>query len=451
MLPELFLDRMKNLLKEEYQIFLDSYNDINVRSLRFNNKLISKKEFQRRFPYSIEEIEYDNEGFYLNSDIKLGNSPFHHAGMIYFQDPAAMLPVNAADIKEDYKVLDLCAAPGGKTFQIASRLGAGGLLVANEINFSRSKVLLSNIERLGLSNVVLISLEASEIGRIYPNSFDVVLVDAPCSGEGMFRKDVASIQEWSINEVFMCARRQLELLNSIANTVKENGYIIYSTCTYSLEENEMVVNEFLKSKDFTLVNVPDVIKKYTVQGYVVEGNSMLEKCRRFYPYKAKGEGQFLAVLKRITPNNQKKDAKLADMELNREEQRLVDEFLDNALVNKDVKVIKYNNNICAIHLKDFKIVPKNMISLGVKVGEISNNHFIPHHHFFKAYGSYFKNRLDLSFDDERLTQYLAGEVVREETMENGFGVITFNDCPIGGFKATNGVLKNHYPKGLRSK
>ena len=451
MLPEIFLNRMEELLKEEYQLFLNSYNDANVRSLRFNRTIMNKEEFKRIFQYPIVEIEYDNEGFYLKSDIKLGNSPFHHAGIIYFQEPAAMLPVNAIDIKENYKVLDLCAAPGGKTFQISSRLGEGGLLVSNEVNFKRSKILQSNIERLGLKNVLLMSMDADEIGRYYPNSFDLVVVDAPCSGEGMFRKDTDAIKEWSINEVLMCAKRQLMLLTSISDTVKENGYIVYSTCTYSLEENEMVVNEFLKNNDFKLIDVPPIIKKYTVDGYSVEDNEELKKCRRFYPHKAKGEGQFLAVFKRIALNDKNNDFKTVDLSLTNSEKILVDTFLDNIIDKPGIKVIKYNDNINAIELKDFKIVPKNILSLGVKIGEISNNHFIPHHHFFKAYGAHFKNKLDLKSGDIRLERYLAGEVIKEEGIKNGFGVITFNNYPIGGFKATDGVLKNHYPKGLRSK
>jgi len=447
MLPNSFSKRMKTLLKEEYDIFVKSYLDKNIRSLRYNNNRINEQGFINIFSESITKIEYDKEGFYLNSDEKFGYHPHYLSGMYYLQDPAAMIPVNCIDIKEDYKVLDLCAAPGGKTFQISSRL-TDGLLISNELNISRNKTLQSNIERLGLDNVIITSMDSKKIGTNYQNSFDAVFVDAPCSGEGMFRKYPETIDEWSDNKVLKCAEIQSRLLNDIKDTVKKNGYIVYSTCTYSLEENEMIIDEFLKNNDFILVDIPDTIKKYTTEGYLLNSNIELSKCRRFYHHKNKGEGQFVAVLKRISDNNFSNKNKTINMKLSIEEERIVNEFLNNTLIDKELKVLKYKDNIVSINMKDLNILPNNIVACGVKIGEIQKGRIIPHHHFFTAYGKHFKNKLDLLLDDKRLVEYLKGNVIDSE-INNGYGVVLVNGCTLGGFKAVNNTLKNHYPKGLR--
>lgn len=448
MLPVLFKTRMKELLNSDYNKFINSFNEPNIRGIRYNKFYLSKQKFVKLLR-NIEKIPYDDEGYYLTSDIKLGNHPFHQAGIFYLQDPAAMVPINCIDIKSNYNVLDLCAAPGGKTFQIATKL-TDGLLMSNEINMTRNKVLQQNIERLGLKNIILTSMDSKKINKYYKNSFDVVLVDAPCSGEGMFRKYPEAVLEWSQNEVIMCAERQLQLLNDIAVVVKENGYIIYSTCTYSLEENEIVIDKFLSNKDFILIDPLNKINEHTVNGYIVNNNNQLTKTKRFYPHLSKGEGQFVAVLKRVKSNNTINDYKI-DISLTNEEQKIVDTFLDETIGHHNITTYKYNNNIVTLNLNNFKFINTNIVALGVKIGEIKNGRIIPHHHFFKSFGLNFTNKLNLSLTDKRLKLYLEGNIIVNEQTKNGFGIIMLDACPLGGYKAVNGVLKNHYPKGLRTK
>lgn len=313
--------------------------------------------------------------------------------MLYFQDPSAMIPVNCLDIKPDYTVLDLCASPGGKTFQLSLKL-PNGLLVSNEVNHERNKVLQANIERLALNNVILSSLQPSQFKEHYPNSFDIVLVDAPCSGEGMFRKYPESINEWSKEQVTKCSYRQKEIIDNIIPCIKENGYLIYSTCTFNTEENEEIIEHILNTKIFELMEVPDVIKNVTSKGIAINNDLRLRKCRRIYPHLSNGEGQFVALLKRISPNNSNQ-VKSPIINLSNPEKEIVTNFLSSTLIDPNIPLIKYKNTFSSIDIKNLYIKENGIVSCGVKIGDIVKNRIIPHHHFFKAFGQNFKIKLDI--------------------------------------------------------
>ena len=237
---EVFFDRMKDILGDEFDDFKESLNQPIQKSVYVNQNKIATEDFKKIVDFSLEQIPYEKNGFYVDNE-KRGRHPLHHAGAFYMQEPSAMFTVNAIELNGDERVLDMCSAPGGKSIQIANRI-PNGVLVSNEIVKSRAEILFSNIERMGLKNVIISNDSPANIAKAYGNTFDVVLVDAPCSGEGMFRRGEDVVKEWypEINE--KCACRQLEILNEADKTLKQGGKLIYSTCTYSVLENEDVIS-----------------------------------------------------------------------------------------------------------------------------------------------------------------------------------------------------------------
>ncbi|MGN1319927.1 MAG: RsmB/NOP family class I SAM-dependent RNA methyltransferase, partial [Acutalibacteraceae bacterium] len=298
-LPLDYIERMKRLLGCEYADYERAVNEPPVKGFRVNTDKISLEDFEKINIFGSQKIPYVQNGYYLDFE-KVGNHPFHHAGMIYVQEPAAMAPAECIDINPDSKILDMCAAPGGKSTQLKNKLGKNGMLVSNEIIPSRCKILTGNIERLGLKNCVTTCMDSARLAAVFKNTFDVIMVDAPCSGEGMFRKEQAAIDEWSSENVNKCACRQAEILENAAKCLASGGYIIYATCTFSLEENEMTVDKFLKlHSEFEIIPVKSEVQKATSDGIKFDGCACenIHFARRFYPHKAKGEGQFMAVLR----------------------------------------------------------------------------------------------------------------------------------------------------------
>lgn len=448
-LPIKYKERMKALLGAEFDNYVKAFSEEPVRGFRVNTDKISLEDFQKINIFSLEKIPYVENGFYLNFD-KIGNHPYHHAGMIYVQEPGAMAPAECVEIKPDWKMLDMCAAPGGKSTQLRNKLSEKGVLVSNEIIPSRCKILTGNIERLGLRNTVTTCMDTKRLAKAFPQTFDLIMVDAPCSGEGMFRKEEIAIDEWSEENVKMCAERQREILENACLCLKDGGYIIYATCTFSLEENEMTVDSFLQSHpEFELVRVKEEVIENTSDGIFFEGckTENISLARRFYPHKSKGEGQFMAVLHNKnefyeTPKKLKKEPVKID--------KCVTDFLDDVLISYDKSnVLMYNGNP-VYFTPDFEVKKGTAFSCGVTIGEIKKNYILPHHQFFMAMGKDFKRKIELSPDSDEMKKYLHGEEF-ETDCENGWAVVTVNDCSIGGVKVVSGRAKNHYPKGLRTK
>ncbi len=446
-LPVEFTERMKNLLGDEYDNFLSAVNSEPVKGFRVNTHKISLEEFEKINVFGQEKIPYVHGGYYLDYD-KAGNHPYHHAGMIYIQEPGAMAPAECVEIDEDWKILDMCAAPGGKSTQLRNKLGENGILVSNEIIPSRCKILTGNIERLGLENCVTTCMDTNRLAKTFPETFDLIMVDAPCSGEGMFRKDDTAISEWSQQNVLMCAERQKEILENAVKCLKNGGYIVYATCTFSLEENEMVVASFLENHpEFELLPVKKEVEENTTDGVFYEGctEKNISFARRFYPHKSKGEGQFMALLhnklesyenKKILPKKQEKIDKS------------VYDFLDTTLLSYDRdKVMMYNGNPIYF-TPDFEVKKGTAFMCGVTIGEIAKNYIKPHHQFFMAMGDKFRRKINLSSDSEEINKYLRGEEFATDC-ENGWAVVMVDSCPVGGAKVSSGKAKNHYPKGLR--
>ena len=348
-----------------------------------------------------------------------------------------MLVANALDIPRDATVLDLCAAPGGKSTRL-SEMVPDGLLVSNEIDLGRARVLAGNLERMGASNVVVTNLDPKGVANLFGAAFDVVLVDAPCSGEGMFRKTPAAREEWSEDNVAMCASRQKEILSHAIRTLKMGGYLVYSTCTFAPQEDEGGV-EWLLERGFELVPVTDRVESATVP------SSVYPLARRAYPHKGVGEGHFVAVLRKVssecpTPSKlnpwQKPDPRS-------------DKVAGKALeeIFGAVPAYRWWNGYVVLPPQG-EAIPQKGLTAGVKLGQVENGRFLPHHALWRCLAEACKLRLDLPAGDPRVAKYLRGETI-EADLPNGWGVLLVEGCPLGGFKAVDGVLKNHYPKGLR--
>lgn len=453
-LPAAFLRRMEELLGEEFPAFLASYGREPERALFLLSGHLSPEEFERVCGFSVEKLPYLPGGYTFQTE-KPGNDPLHHAGAFYVQDPSAMATVSAAPLRKGMRCLDLCAAPGGKSVQLASAigcdLGENGYLVSNEIQPSRCKVLCSNIERMGFANVLISNADPARVAQWYPSYFDLTLVDAPCSGEGMFRKEPRAVSEWSEGAPAFCAERQKRILREAAKTVAPGGYLLYSTCTFSGEENEGVAGSFLAEHPaFSLCDVPERLQDVTASGID------LPQARRWYPHLAPGEGQFFALFQRNGDGVRAEVPAFPDARqpLSGAELDAVTAFLEDTLVScGDLTLCKLKNG--QIVAADFPVPAENVFAAGVTLGTVESGRKIrsagrlaPHHQLFKALGARFLRKIELSYDDERVRKYLSGAEIPCDCGD-GWAVITVCGCVLGGVKVSGGVAKNHYPKGLR--
>ncbi len=444
-LPKIYENRMNLLLGDEFCGYINELQKPPVKAFRVNTDKISVEDFEKINIFGQEKIPYVGNGYYLDFE-KVGNHPYHHAGLIYVQEPAAMAPAECVNIEPDWCVLDMCAAPGGKSTQLKNKLGEQGVLVSNEIIPSRCKILTGNIERLGLKNTVVTCMDTKKLSLVFENTFDLVMVDAPCSGEGMFRKEEIAVSEWSQANVEMCAKRQSEILENAVKTLKSGGFIVYATCTFSLEENEMTVDAFLeKHPEFEIVPVNERVAEKTADGIKFQGCKCenIHFARRFYPHKAKGEGQFMAVLHH-------KGEKTADnfRAASTKVNKIVTDFLDDTLAEYNKEYLSEYNGNPIYYNNRLPIKDGTAFCCGVTIGEIRKNYILPHHQFFMALGHKFKRRINLSPESVELSKYLHGEEFDTET-QNGWASVMVNGATLGGVKVVNGKAKNHYPKGLR--
>lgn len=459
-LPKPFEERMKKLLGDDFDTFKTSIVSSLPTKAFFTNKNCTFDV--EHFSYC-ESVPYFDGAFYYQGD-GLGKSVLHHAGALYVQDPSAMATIGAVSDKKFKNVFDVCASPGGKTLGALRFADDGGVIVSNEYVPSRCKTLVGNIERFGVKNAIVTNFDMSEkneLCEIYKDFFDLVICDAPCSGEGMFRKyPEQAISEWSEENVRLCAERQERILDNASETVKNGGYLLYSTCTFSLEENEMQVDNFLsRHESFELIEVNPLVVQNTLSGYIFPNchHESVKLARRFYPHISRGEGQFIALFKKseISEEQQtvRKKAKNFSNALNipkEDEMKIIKDFTSKYLYHFDLtKVKKYNENFIYIDF-DGQIPSGKVFSCGVKLGEIIKGRFQPHHQFFKCFGDNFKNKLVLNEDDGQAEKYLHGETLECDDLPNGYCSIQYSNLTLGGGKCTDGIIKNHYPKGLRT-
>ena len=455
-LPLEFEERIKALPNTDAEALLHALRDGEpVRGLRINTVKCTPEEFIEKSNLPITPIAYEKNGYILESSEGVGNTAAHHSGEIYLQDPGAMATLNALKLESGMICADLCSAPGGKSSQIAERIGEEGFLLANEFIPKRAKIAVGNFERLGLKNTVVTSLDTSELPKLFSEFFDFVLADAPCSGEGLFRKTSTAHEEWSVENVKLCANRQSSILDNAAPLLKEGGKLLYSTCTFSLEENEMTVDSFLsRHPEFELIEVEEELRRATADGIDFPGCKAknISYCRRFYPHITPGEGQFIALMKKRDGKNPKKRILYNDSSepLKRSELDIVRRFFkENMKCDRTKNVRAHGENLVLIP-HGYPLMPRSVFCAGVLLGHIQKGVLIPSHQFFSAFGGEFLRQEHIEPSDPRLEAYLRGEEIEAaEVRENGWCSVAFGNTPLGGAKAVSGRLKNHYPKGLR--
>ncbi len=436
---EKFLLRMKTLLKDEYEEFLKYYEGDNFRGLRVNTIKCTSEKLKSLLNFELKNTPFCKEGFYIPKEVtSLGNNPLHHAGAFYIQEPSATSAVEMLSVEEGDFVLDLCAAPGGKSTQIGAKLNGTGLLWSNEVVKNRANILLSNIERMGISNAVVSNCYPEVLCERLSEQFDKVLVDAPCSGEGMFRKNSEAQTEWSEEHVKSCAERQLLILNSAKKALKSGGVLVYSTCTFSYEENEGVITRFLEENpDFEIEDAN-----------VNFGRPVLKYAKRILPMDG-GEGHFAARLRKkgeLYKNN------IPDYKTNKIDSKILD-FYDSMFINRpfgeNISVVK--DKIIILPKKfNFDIKGLSVLRAGVILGEIVKNRIEPHHSvFMSAKMDECRSVADFDVNSNEIKAYLHGEEISVDSNIKGYTAVCVNGITTGYGKASNGRLKNKYPKGLR--
>ena len=452
-LPIAYKNEMKKILKNENEFakFMECYKKPSYRGIIVNMLKIDEEKFKETFGYKIKKSKFALNSYYLEDDVdSIGNFALHHAGAFYVQEPSASSAVTVLDPKPGEKILDLCAAPGGKSTQIAICLNGEGLLWSNEIIHKRAQILISNVERMGIRNAVVSSSYPELLCQKLTGFFDKVLIDAPCSGEGMFRKNPEAIKEWSIEHVKMCATRQLSILNSAAKAIRENGIMVYSTCTFSLKENEGNVCAFLKENpDFELENINFDFGRAAERLNSEENFFETSRCRRIFPQDG-GEGHFVAKFRRKSANSKKvkdfnyKKSKTAD---NKVAYNYFSELFNCEIYGK-IEKISDGFIILPDGLPDISGI--NVLRAGVQFAKIKGSMLEPAHAVFMAAKmEELKSKIDFSVDSKEILAYLKGEEILVSEKLSGYVGVCVNGLTVGYAKAVNGRLKNKYPKGLR--
>ncbi len=454
MLPQAFTDRMKQMLGDEYPDFIKSYDETKNQALRLNPLKGLNGRFLELSPFHLSPVPWTEEGYYYGETDKPGKHPYHEAGVYYIQEASAMVPVTYLEAQPGEKILDLCAAPGGKSTQIAAAMKGQGILVCNEIHPVRAKILSENIERMGVTNAVVVSHTPDELAERFTKYFDRILVDAPCSGEGMFRKKEEACAEWSIENVHMCAERQDEILDAAAGMLCDGGRLVYSTCTFSPEENEGSISRFLKRHpEFSIVSV----KKYEGMSdgkatWTKEAASQIEDTIRLWPHKVRGEGHYAAVLLKEGNNESVMRSSRYGYEKGLPEK----EYQEYLSFRKDFLVKEWQGTFIRFG-EQLYLLPENTPSLkglkvvrpGLHLGTIKKNRFEPSHALALALKEEeVKQSINISADDVLAKAYLSGQTFPVSD-RNGWCLIEVDGYSMGWGKAAGGIMKNHYPKGLR--
>lgn len=459
-LPIEFEKKMKAFLGNEWDDFLYSYDNNRFQALRFNTLKVQSPEERMRILKTLKissdkKVSWANEAYYFDENVRPGKHPYHEMGLYYIQEPSAMSAAALLAPKPGMRVLDLCAAPGGKSTQLATYLGDSGLLVSNEINTQRSRILSQNIERMGIKNAIVTNEDSFVLASHFPGFFNAIQVDAPCSGEGMFRKLPEAIEQWSMENVAICVERQKEILDNAAVMLKPGGTIVYSTCTFSKEENEDVIEYFLeRHPDFTL-----------------------EEMERFWPHKVDGEGHFVAKLvrrgcvdtdlkadrktkKNKNSKNRKNETKSA---LTKENMKLLSEFLDETISEnmaawiKNSRLVMFGEQLYRLPDMEVDIKGLKVQRAGLHIGEFKKQRFEPSHSLALALKlNDAKNVVKLTCDNPQTIGFFNGQSVMlsdEQAAEckKGWALVCVDGYPAGWGKVNGAQVKNHYPKGLRNK
>ncbi|MEF2965509.1 RsmB/NOP family class I SAM-dependent RNA methyltransferase [Paenibacillus sp. M1] len=510
-LPAAFVTRMQALLGDEYDEFLSSYDSPRYAGIRVNTLKISVDEFRAISPFELKAIPWCETGFYVDESAKPGKHPYYHAGLYYIQEPSAMAPAEALDVLPGDRVLDLCAAPGGKSTQIAAKLGGKGLLVTNDISTDRTKALAKNMELYGVRNAVVLNETPERIAAAFPHYFNKILIDAPCSGEGMFRKDEDMARQWETHSIAKCTLMQRDILSTAAALLSPGGRIVYSTCTFAPEENEAQIAEFLEQNpDFEIVPLDETTGfspgRPDWVALLANGSEVLEQtgapvpeiseaavrrtagCGRLWPHKVAGEGHFVAVLRHKGEPVQLNEADPADVmtphfdqgggksrrkgrpdgpggpgKKGPDEAEMLGRW--HAFASEQLAVepagspLLFGGNVYLSPLTRQQLSGLKTVRPGWYVGTVKNGRFQPGHPLAAALHPEESLRaLELSLPAGEAVRYLKGETLEIPASRiacapgikpKGYVLITVDGYALGWGKWLDGLLKNEYPAGWR--
>lgn len=451
-LPKTFEENMRGLLGDDFDNYKNCLDEPMHHGIRINTSKISVEDFLKINPFLLKKVPWCDNGFYFDENIdKPSKHPYYYAGLYYIQEPSAMTPASVIPIQEGDRVLDVCAAPGGKSTELAAKLNGTGVLISNDISASRAKALLKNLEVFGVDNYIITSENTHKLAERFEGYFDKILVDAPCSGEGMFRKSNSMITAWENNGNQLFADMQRNILSDVAVMLKPGGVMLYSTCTFSPLENEKSIEYLLSLDDrFELLDF-DKYESFD-NGHSEWGdtdNMELKKCARLWPHKIEGEGHFVALIKKKDEGEVYAHCGSYGLKKVKLDEAAKD-FLNRIKKNINLDRLEINNDKL-YYIKDTLPDVKGLRTLrnGLYLGDIKKNRFEPSQSLAMALKcDEFDNVVDISSKDERVIKYLKGETI-EACGKDGWALICVDSYPLGWGKLNNGTLKNKYLTGWR--
>ncbi len=456
-LPDAFRDKMKMLMKDEWEVFAEAVEAPAHKGIRYNTLKIDEVAFKKNVSFAKKSVPWCSTGYEIDKEIRPGKHVAYYAGLYYVQEPTAMIPAEVLSPRPGDMVLDLCAAPGGKTTQLACMLNGEGVIVANELVTSRSKILKENTERMGIVNSVLTSAFPEKLLPAFAGSFHKILVDAPCSGEGMFRKNPDAAKEWSPGRVAACAERQKKLMMTVDKLLACGGEVVYSTCTFSPEENEQVMEAMLETGRYDAVPLalPGIVGRGRPE-WTLHGTKAVSSALRVMPHEVPGEGHFIAKLRKTADDFDALPSKGKGAK-------------NSAFDRADKKTLKSLKNFCdetgmlyprgeIFRVGDVLFTPPEgfnaarlsgmrLLRCGIPLAEVKKNRVEPTHTLAMTLSpENFGNVYDTE-DDEIAFAYLKGEPLAAPV--KGWCLVCWHGFPLGFGKGDGGIIKNHYPKGLR--
>lgn len=467
-LPQSFLDSMKEILGEDYEAFLAGFDGQRQYGLRVNTLKMNLEEFERIAPFHLKKVPWISNGYFYEAEDVPAKHPFYSAGLYYLQEPSAMTPASRLKVQPGERVLDLCAAPGGKATELGAALQGEGLLVANDINTARARALLRNLELFGISNSFVTNEPPHVLAERFPEFFHKIMVDAPCSGEGMFRKNPAVVDSWQEKGPEYFSKLQREIIVQAADMLLPGGMMFYSTCTFSPLENEKTITHLLKERsDMEVIPMEDYegfaegLTSY--RGEVFDESCRL--CRRIWPHKMSGEGHFMALLHKKNGVQQQVQQTVSQSSiwwekckgLNKEQKAAAEDFFSHVNIAYDGKRIDVRgDNLYYLPAPKYDGRGLHFLRNGLFMGEFKKKRFEPSQPFALAlHAQDFDQVLDFPADDERLSRYLRGEtldvsdLLAGEKKRKGWQLVMVAGHPLGFGKLVNNNLKNKYPAGWR--
>lgn len=467
-LPQSFLDSMKEILGEDYEAFLAGFDGQRQYGLRVNTLKMNLEEFERIAPFHLKKVPWISNGYFYEAEDAPAKHPFYSAGLYYLQEPSAMTPASRLKVQPGERVLDLCAAPGGKATELGAALQGEGLLVANDINTARARALLRNLELFGISNSFVTNEPPHVLAERFPEFFHKIMVDAPCSGEGMFRKNPAVVDSWQEKGPEYFSKLQREIIVQAADMLLPGGMMFYSTCTFSPLENEKTITHLLKERpDMEVIPMEDYegfaegLTSY--RGEVFDESCKL--CRRIWPHKMSGEGHFMAFLHKKSGTQQQVQQTVSQSSiwwekckgLNKEQKAAAEDFFSHVNIAYDGKRIDVRgDNLYYLPAPKYDGRGLHFLRNGLFMGEFKKKRFEPSQPFALAlHAQDFDQVLDFPADDERLSRYLRGEtldvsdLIAGEKKRKGWQLVMVAGHPLGFGKLVNNNLKNKYPAGWR--